>query len=600
MKYIALVAALLIGLDAHAANTNSSGINSNRTRLDGSGVWIGQVEGGRSGKPGHDDPEFSASITIPEQVSDYLGAPSNSPGISFHATLVAGVMIGKDNHATLGDFYEGVAPNARLFSKSKGFGDDGFEISLNSVATSNQGEVRAINLSTFGLYEEFTGFDGNSHSTKFVDWSARVHDVLYVSAWMNTDSPIHSPPTDNYNGITVASSADDLSDPNRAHNHYYRWAAGNAAVADAKAPGTQKSAIDLLAPGEYIRMLNHGDNDAPVALRNGASFAAPHVTGAVALLHQYYQQQIDASNPRFDFRRRTHHVMKAVLLNSADKINGVQDTYRTIKDSQMKDWFQSEAYLDPTTPLDDEMGAGHLNVDKAVAQLAAGEYNPGEIVPSLGWDWNRSEGSGEQFEYLLGDLSPGWFTSTLAWDRNVQLTDPDDSYSAGDQFFNQPFQQTIADLDLYLLLVTDQGEFVEASSVSSTETVEHIFHNIQVAGEYKLVVRHEVGQLDARTDYGLAWWHGDAGLNPPIPGDYDEDGEVDPQDYNEWEDDFGSNKQPGFGADGNGDGLVDAADYTVWRDAYAAASATAAVPEPTTAAMLAVGLVSLRDRRQAT
>lgn len=111
------------------------------------------------------------------------------------------------------------------------------------------------------------------------------------------------------------------------------------------------------------------------------------------------------------------------------------------------------------------------------------------------------------------------------------------------------------------------------------------------------MVRHEFGQLDARTDYGLAWWHGEAGLNPPIPGDYDEDGEVDPQDYNEWEDDFGASKQPGYGADGNGDGLVDAADYTVWRDNYD--SASTAVPEPTAVAMVLAGLLALCGRRVA-
>lgn len=474
MKYIALVAALLVGGVVHAAKRDSSGINSNRTRLDGSGVWIGQVENGRSGKAGYDDPEFSASITIPEHISDFQGAGKNSVGIAWHATAIAGIMIGKE-HATLGDFYLGVAPNARLFSNSYTYAEDGYALSLNAVATYAQGEVRAINFSTGDHYEEFTGYGGNSHTTKFVDWSSRVHDVLYVIAWPNVGNAVPSTPSDNYNGITVAASRDDTHDMNREHNHYYRWWEGNAPVSD-HAPGTQKSRIDLLAPGENIRMLGHDDNDLPPEDRSGTSAATPHVTASVALLQQYYQQQIDASNPRFDFRRRTHHVMKAVLLNSADKINGVQDTYRTIKDSQRKDWTQSEAYLDPTIPLDDEMGAGHLNVDKAVAQLAASEWNPGEVVPALGWDWNRSEGSGEQFEYLLGDLSPGWFTSTLAWDRNVQLTDPDDSYSSGDQFFNQPFNQTIADFDLYLIQVTDQGEFVgrrrslrpRPSSTSST------------------------------------------------------------------------------------------------------------------------------------
>ena len=51
---------------------------------------------------------------------------------------------------------------------------------------------------------------------------------------------------------------------------------------------------------------------------------------------------------------------------------------------------------------------------------------------------------------------------------------------------------------------------------------------------------------------------------PQLPGDYNQDGQVDSSDYGLWRTTFGSASD--HRADGNGNGVVDAADYTVWRD----------------------------------
>ena len=50
----------------------------------------------------------------------------------------------------------------------------------------------------------------------------------------------------------------------------------------------------------------------------------------------------------------------------------------------------------------------------------------------------------------------------------------------------------------------------------------------------------------------------------PVPGDFNEDGEVDASDFQEWSSTFGSTVA--LAADGNGDGSVNTADYTIWRD----------------------------------
>ena len=73
--------------------------------------------------------------------------------------------------------------------------------------------------------------------------------------------------------------------------------------------------------------------------------------------------------------------------------------------------------------------------------------------------------------------------------------------------------------------------------------------------------------------------------SPYPPGDYDQSGGVDAEDYQAWKVSFGSITTPA--ADGNGDGVVDAADYTIWRDRLSATASTAVVhghhiivPEP--------------------
>lgn len=81
------------------------------------------------------------------------------------------------------------------------------------------------------------------------------------------------------------------------------------------------------------------------------------------------------------------------------------------------------------------------------------------------------------------------------------------------------------------------------------------------------------------------------------PGDYDQNGVVDPADYGLWGTTYGSTSD--LRADGAEDGVVNAADYTVWRDAFDSPNDAVATPEP---AGLAAGLLgalaaAIRGRR---
>jgi hypothetical protein len=85
---------------------------------------------------------------------------------------------------------------------------------------------------------------------------------------------------------------------------------------------------------------------------------------------------------------------------------------------------------------------------------------------------------------------------------------------------------------------------------------------------------------------------------PSIPGDFDGNGSVNGADLAKWKLDYGVNAN----SDANGDGKSDGADFLVWQrnfGAGAAIVAAAAVPEPTTAALLlgAIGLATIGARR---
>ena len=73
-----------------------------------------------------------------------------------------------------------------------------------------------------------------------------------------------------------------------------------------------------------------------------------------------------------------------------------------------------------------------------------------------------------------------------------------------------------------------------------------------------------------------------------MPGDYNQNGEVDAPDYNLWRDTFGSTTL--LAADGNGNGTIDPPDYNVWRDNFGRLLVNP-VPESTSLALLLVAVL---------
>ncbi len=498
------------------SSLGTNGIDAERLHkapynLTGRKIAIGQVEIGRPGMFGLDKAvSVNRSVSLAAAFQRNEPAKSNN-GIDPHAQNVAGVMVSQDKALP------GVAPQARLFSSAVGStrtsGQPEECLSAQHIAGQNGGDVRAINFS-FGepLNRDprpDAMLDGKALLTLCIDWSSRVHNSLYVIAGNQGKGGIPIP-TDNFNAINVAFSSRrggifskvDVSNLAAINEGFARRLAGKEFNLDGR------PSIALVAPGSNLTLLN------PDGRRNkvtGTSFAAPHVTATVALLQEFGDRQIKARKPNWSLSSRHHEVMKAVLLNSADKIKddgkGFQlGMARTLIDKQNRNWLESKAYLDTKVPLDAQMGSGHLNAFRAYQQFSSGQWTPSQTVPSIGWDY-RTVNFGTATEYVLAKpLQQGSFVSiTLAWDRLVELNDKNQNqqYDLEETFS----ERGLNNLDLYLVRADAPKTAVAAcSSTSDIDSVEHIYCPVPANGNYKIRVQYQKQVNQPVQPYALAWW----------------------------------------------------------------------------------------------
>ena len=479
--------------------------------LLGRKIGIGQVEVGRPVKLGKDKAaNVLSSVLSPRAVFYRNLRPTPDKNADDHASMVAEVMIARDKQL------RGTAPQAQLYSSAIGSLSDGGQphecLASQHIALQNSGDIRAINFS-FGESLERDERDeallnGKALLTSCIDWSAKKHDVLYVVAGNQGKGGIPIP-TDNFNGITTAYTMKrdgQFSKVDFANLSALPVGIGSSFIKKEINFG-ERRAISLLAPGGQISVYNQKGEVEQVS---GTSFAAPHITGTVALLQEYGDRQLRTKAPNWNLNSRRHEVMKAVLLNSADKISDLGDGMmlgmeRTIRGEKNHTWLDADAYVNPRIPLDIQMGTGQINAWRAYQQFSAGSSSE-QSVPALGWDYGEVEAN-EYREYELEQplLGGSHAAITLVWDRLVDLNDYNRNrrYDLGETFRDRGLNN----LDVYLLPVGEDSNMRNVCASSSFEdSIEHIFCPIPTTGRYKIRVYHRHQINEPIQSYGLAWW----------------------------------------------------------------------------------------------
>lgn len=455
-------------------------------------------------------------ITLSNYENSFQSAAD--PQVDGHALQVAGVMIANGAANT------GVSTGARLYSGAFISGADRVAQTTQAVVravfdpqNASLSDVRTVNHS-YGAPLPQLANDGSNQRSLALDYFASQYDSLQVVAGDEDSQAPPRPftPSDAYNIVNVSMLTDASGN---GTGLYDRYDAGNSF---APVPGARDT-VHIAAPGRSVFMPQLGGTG--YANNSGTSFAAPHVTATTALLHQFGNAHRASDPQNWDESARRHQVMKAVLLNSADKLIddgtivpvgnllGMQKTIFT-DPAGTQTWLNSPAYNNPPDPLDDRIGAGALNASRALTQFSAGEHDSdltsNGIIPVIGWDNAFSQGPGGLHTYYFDTplMGNSFISATLSWDRIVNLNDTDNNglFTSGESF--AAAANPLADLDLFLFKKNSvSGLFTDLifSSISGVDSTEHIFHRLTMTGDYALSVQH-VGGSALSTEFGLAWW----------------------------------------------------------------------------------------------
>jgi T5SS/PEP-CTERM-associated repeat protein len=246
-------------------------------------------------------------------------------------------------------------------------------------------------------------------------------------------------------------------------------------------------------------------------------------------------------------------------------------------------------------------GNSELTFYNKVQNFGAIKASAGATITMLGTlSGNGVTGPGAVF--LEGGVSPGFSPGVMNFGGNVTLGDLSEltmeiyEPSTGlefDQLDVNDVLQLSGSLNLQALTRLTEPATVTIATAS------------EVYGEFS-----SVPDLGADIGFGVQFngisydYQSDAVTvsllpSPPLAGDFDADGSVDGSDFLAWQRQLGDAAEP---ADGNGDGAVDGADLTLWQESFvannlAAGAGQLAIPEPSAAVLVLVGLLGLGGRR---
>jgi len=483
-------------------------------QLSGHKIALGQMEIGRPvqflwDKLGRWQPPYRlAGIFQLDQI-----VPQNRY-LESHAGMVAQVMVSKDKR------YPGVAPRARFYATAVGPQSQNFQpqqcLAAQFLSQRNGGDLRAINLS-YGESlardeRENAQLDGNALLSLCLDWLSQREKVLFVVAGNQGKGGIPIP-TDHYNGLTIA-----YSTQSKPGGFYNKLAFANLSqepvgmgnrLVQLEINQQGRRGVNLVAPGSEFNL--YDVNGKPESV-SGSSFAAPLVTGTIALLQEFGDRQLfkQPQNPHWTLTHRQPEVMKAVLINSAVKIkNADLGMDYTLHSKKNRDWLQTQAYGDRRIPLDLEMGSGQLNAWRALQKFQGGSHTPAQPIPDIGWNYDTISPQQTITYSLQKPLKVDSFaTVTLVWDREVKLLDKNNNqnYDLGETFQAEP----LINLDLFLVKNNennpDQSPVTICSSQSKVDNLEHFFCPIPQTGLYQIQVKAPATLTKTNQAYALSWW----------------------------------------------------------------------------------------------
>jgi hypothetical protein len=502
--------------------------------FDGAGAVMANIEAGYI---------WSGHETL-GHVQQIPTSPSALGELDRHGTWVAMVMGGRPtvNDASH-DYQRGMAPGAQLFSGAIATGwspspvgtprySGSFFLSFSSLST--LGPYRAAFITgltgpngtrTADVINSSYAFDLGSSTLTGTDNLTGTFDALInenprtLLTWAagNTQPPGSGAgpnkvvsAASGYNNMSVAAldpSGGALDVPsqfsNGGPNDYsdpFHFAAATRQVIDIAAPGRNFSTAyyggETGGNSPVLGGAANGPAGGPDFYTqnvSGTSFAAPTVAGGAALLYDAAHTLLAATPDARDAR-----VMKAVLMNSADKTPGWNN-------GQVA---QPNGGVVTTQGLDNRVGAGRMNLDTAFDQFLSGTADvtgTGQgslgMVQRTGWDFGLVA-QGTDNDYLIGAtlLAGTKFNATLDWFRDRQ--------TIGATSFRELSEDNL-DLQLWEAVGGIATNLI-AESKSTYNNSEHFSFNLPKTAQYLLRV-HWTSELfdmvsDANSEhYGLAW-----------------------------------------------------------------------------------------------